>query len=216
MFKALDLFCGAGGATRGLQRAGFTVHGIDIKRQPHYCGEQFTCGDALKYGTYEWFRQFDFVWASPPCQRYSTGAAKWKTSMNHPDLITRTRGVLQAMRVPFVIENIVPAKPHLQQPLMLCGQQFGLGVFRHRLFEASFGFEVPVHAPHIGKIGDGRFITVTGHSGGSSNRDGWKNGTLADGKRAMGIDWMTWAEMAEAIPPAYSEYIARKFLEYQT
>ncbi len=84
-----------------------------------------------------------------------------------------------------------------------------------RLFEASFGFEVPAHGIHDGKIGDGRYITVTGHSGGYSNRDGWKNGGVADARKAMGIDWMTWREMAEAIPPAYSEYIAKKFLEYQ-
>ncbi len=32
-FRALDLFCGAGGATKGLQRAGFHVTGIDIKRE---------------------------------------------------------------------------------------------------------------------------------------------------------------------------------------
>lgn len=213
--KALDLFCGAGGATKGLQQAGFKVHGIDIDPQPHYCGEQFTQADALKYGTYEWFRQFDFIWASPPCQRYSAGAGKAGTQQKHPHLIPRTRGLLQAMRVPFVIENIVPARVHLQQPLMLCGQQFGLGVFRHRLFEASFGFEVPPHPVHDGKIGDGRYITVTGHSGGYSNRDGWKNGGVADARKAMGIDWMTWREMAEAIPPAYSEFIVKKFLEYE-
>ena len=214
--KALDLFCGAGGATRGLQMAGFKVHGIDINPQPHYCGEQFTLADALKFGTYEWFRQFDLVWASPPCQRYSAGAAKWGTSKNHPDLIARTRGLLQAMRVPFVIENIPPARSKMHQPLMLCGQYFGLGVFRHRLFEASFGFDVPPHENHVGRIGDGRFITVTGHSGGSSSRDGWHNGTVADARTAMGIDWMTWREMAESIPPAYSKYIADKFVEYET
>jgi len=47
--RLLDLFCGAGGASKGYQRAGFYVVGVDIKQQPHYCGDEFHQADALTY-----------------------------------------------------------------------------------------------------------------------------------------------------------------------
>lgn len=34
--------------------------------------------------------------------------------------------------------------------------------------------------------------------------------TLEEAREAMGIDWMTWSELKEAIPPAYTEWIGRR------
>jgi hypothetical protein len=45
--KALDLFCSAGGATRGLMQAGFDMTGVDVRRQPRYCGDAFVLADAV-------------------------------------------------------------------------------------------------------------------------------------------------------------------------
>ena len=206
--RVLDLFCGAGGAAMGLHLAWpeAEIVGVDIKPQPRY-PFQFVQADAMTFP----LEGFDFIWASPPCQRYSPGAGKWGTQGNHPHLIPAVRERLVPTGIHYVIENIAAARRHLLCPVMLCGTHFDLGVFRHRMFEASYILREPAHRAHIGKIGDGKYHTVTGHAGGSSKRDGWKNGGTAEWRTAMGIDWMTGNELAEAIPPAYSEYIARQF-----
>jgi len=48
--------------------------------------------------------------------------------------------------------------------------------------------------------------------------DGTQRGTkatsLGHGQRAMGIDWMTWPELAESVPPAYTEFIGRQLMAH--
>jgi DNA (cytosine-5)-methyltransferase 1 len=99
---ALDLFCGAGGATRGLQLAGFHVTGIDSKPQPRYIGDAFIQADALNSPVD--LRRFDFIWASPPCQAF-TALRHLQTTMHgpkdYPNLIPQTRELLNRAGVPF-------------------------------------------------------------------------------------------------------------------
>lgn len=210
--KAIDICCSAGGVAKGLKMAGFRTLGVDIVRQPRYVGDWFVQADVRDL-TPEYVRQFDFAWASPPCQRYSeiTPAA---TRDSHPDLIEPVRTLLKAADIPYVIENVEGAP--LINPVTLCGTMFpGLRVLRHRLFEASFPILTPPHAKHplvhtldkrkahYGKTDDMRdFVQVTG--GGNSSK-----AAAAD---AMGIDWMTKDELNEAIPPAYAHFIAKTFL----
>lgn len=209
---AVDLFCGAGGATKGLKQAGFGVVGMDINPQPNYCGDIFVQKSVFEdEDIHLLLSSADLVWASPPCQRYSVGTKRWADrSEDHPDYVDKTRKLLDAAGVPYVIEN-VPGAP-LRKDLTLCGFMFPeLKVVRHRVFEVS-GFEVrqPEHVKHTGKRGEDYF-TVAGHPGGYSKRDQVRIGTTEEWKEAMGIDWMTAKELVEAIPPAYSKYIAEEF-----
>lgn len=167
--KIYDLCCCAGGASAGLAAAfpDAMIVGIDIECHPNY-PFKFVQADVtyLNSPGYMDIRDGDWFWASPPCQRYSNGAAKWGTQNDHPHLIPTVRNILKAMNKPYCIENIMQAREHLIDPIMLCGTQFNLGVFRHRLFETNFKVIEPTHTHHIGKIGDGRYHTVTGHAGG--------------------------------------------------
>lgn len=205
-FTALDLFCKAGGATKGLQRAGFHVTGIDIEPQRNYCGDAFVQADALR-PPFD-LTKFDFIWASPPCQAY-TGMQRINTrspKRDHPRLVEPVREMLRASGVLFVIEN-VPGAP-LRNPAKLCGSSFGLGVWRHRLFESNWGFTgkacdhrrtpkpIAVYGDHPQQPGD-KTMRVN------------RARTLQEGQSAMGIDWMCWREITQAIPPAYSEVIGR-------
>jgi DNA (cytosine-5)-methyltransferase 1 len=204
--KVLDLFCGAGGAAMGLRQAwpNAQIFGVDIKPQPRY---PFRFVQASVFDlTWNW-SMFDFIWASPPCQRYTQMLNHGLTDRNgHPDYVAETRRRLRGAKVPYVIEN-VPHAP-LLNPVTLCGEMFDLRVTRHRLFEASFPLSQPAHpvhrGTHIRKQGDelngGYYYRVYGHETGKAS---WG--------KAMGIDWMRSPELAQAVPPAYARYVAERF-----
>ena len=200
--QALDLFCGAGGASMGLHRAGFDVVGVDSRPMPRY-PFPFVQGDALR-PPFDLSR-FDFIWASPPCQAHSMGA-KWRgTAHLHPDLIEPTRAVLECSGVPYAIEN-VPQAP-IRRDLMLRGEMFGLKVCRQRHFELGGWWCMQPALPFRGSVINGDFVTCAGHGGDGSN-------SLKVWRQAIGIDWMSKEETAEAIPPAYGEFIGRAALAY--
>lgn len=219
--RLLDLFCGAGGMTRGYQRAGFYVVGVDLHPQPNYVGDEFHQWDALLAlrallaGDLEGYGPKDFalIHASPPCQAY--GDLQKQSKRIYPRLIGPTRELLKQWGGIYVIENTEGAP--LQDPVVLCGTMFpGLRVLRHRLFESNVPLIAPAHGTHplvfthdkrkahYGKLNqDTSFVQVTG--GG--------NCTIANKRSAMGVPWMTGSEANEAIPPAYGEYIGRQLLE---
>lgn len=216
--RILDLFCGAGGAGEGYRRAGFDVVGVDLNPQPRYPFE-FHQGDALafvrKHG-----REFDAIHASPPCQAYSQALnCRPGFRERHPDLLAKTRRALIKTGRPYVIEN-VPGAP-MRDYLVLCGLSFGLKVWRHRWFETTFAVEAPEHIAHKrGAMVRGEIFSVFGHAGGTHScwrryrlADGterkFSRGTAAEWKAAMGIDWMLVRELAQSIPPAYTEYVGR-------
>lgn len=197
--RLLDLFCGAGGCAVGYERAGFEVVGVDVKLQPNY-PFAFVQADAMTYS----LDGFDAIHASPPCQAFTT--ARVIHGNEHHDLLTPTRERLRGTTVPWVMEN-VPGAP-MRPDVVLCGSMFpelrseGGELRRHRWFE----FWQPTlklvqscqHGPTT--------VSVFGHAGHVYNG-------VEEWRRVMGIDWMTRDELAQAIPPAYTEYIGRVLMD---
>lgn len=201
--RLLDLFCGAGGAAMGYYRAGFDVVGVDIAPQPRYPFE-FHQADAMTYP----LDGFDAIHASPPCQRFTSLRSVFDSS-KYEDLVEPTRDKLIASGLSWVIENVVGAP--LRRDLTLCAAPFGLRSYRHRIFESNVPLRQPEHPRHVVRVNRrkknrrghwdaGGFVTVVGDIGSYV------------GPEAMGIDWMTGAELSQAIPPAYTEFIGKQLI----
>jgi len=230
--RLLDLFCGAGGCTRGYEEAGFEVVGIDIAPQPNYCGPDFIQTDALQaqrtlidggaVGDYV-LEDFDAIHASPPCQFFTQMRASWRAqgvNDGYVDLLTPTLGILRTLKSPYVVENVVGAGKAMRATLQLHGGMFGLGVHRPRLFESNVlipASRAPINTEPIG-VYDSRPRGKTHHrtrlNGNGKGRSEMRIArTLEEGQAAMGIDWMQWPELKEAIPPAYTRFIGEYLLQ---
>jgi DNA (cytosine-5)-methyltransferase 1 len=188
----------------GYHRAGFEVVGVDIKVQPRYPFEFHQC-HWRDFFERHW-QKFDILHASPPCQGYSV--TKSLSKSDAPLLIAEVREAFQSTGKPYVIENVPGAKKHMINPIKLRGNQFELKVIRDRLFEVNpFLLSSPVLPvdgstnSHRSMSTGGKYICVAGH-----------NFLVAEASDAMGIDWMTQKELAQAIPPAYTEYLGKQIL----
>jgi DNA (cytosine-5)-methyltransferase 1 len=202
--KLLDLYCKAGGASRGYALAGFEVTGVDIKKQKRY-PYKFIQGDCLELmQDTNYLKSFDVIVASPPCQTHSITQhlrnAQGK-STDKIDLIPQTRAALMSSGKPYVIEN-VPGAP-LLQPVQLCGSSFDLKVRRHRLFESN----VKIVGSICNHKKQGRPVGIYGSMKDEIPGGGHTAKSIEQAREAMGIDWMIWSELVEAIPPNYTKYL---------
>ena len=218
--RHLELFCGAGGTGVGFQRAGFDVTGVDIEAHPD-CPFPVIVADATQILTEtDFLRTFDSIGGGPPCQGFTSMSNRWRghggAADQHPDLISWVRLGMEATGLPYVIENVTGARAALRDPILLRGGMFGLNVDRPRLFETNFALPKPPKAHKIanpigvyGKHHDGRRLFT--RKDGSIQRAAR---TLEEGRAAMGIDWMCWDDLREAIPPAYSEWIGAHMMAH--
>ena len=207
--KLLDLYCKAGGASVGYARAGFEVVGVDIKKQKRYPYEfiQADCLEVMK--DLDFLKSFDVIAASPPCQTHSITQhlrnAQGKTT-DKIDLIPQTREALIASGKPYVIENVKGAP--LINPVQLCGSAFGLKVRRHRIFESN----LELKGTTCDHKAQGRPVGVYGSMKDEIPKGGKTATSIEEARSAMGIDWMIWGELVEAIPPHYTEFLGKQIV----
>lgn len=121
---------------------------------------------------------------------------------------------------------------HLHPDVVLCGLMFGLPVLRDRYFElGGWTTDRPEHVSHRGHLtagwrhghlrtwepsecpacGEWHRATVYGVYG-----RGGRKPSAAEAQAALGIDWTDrLAELNEAIPPAYTQWIGERFAASQ-
>lgn len=183
----------------------------------------------------------DFVNASPPCQANSV-ATGTRARAAHPRLIGSTREGMLRAGVPGMIENVPPTRaarwPEIVRPdVLLCGAMFEdtRRLRRHRHFELLGWFTFA--PPHLNcAVRD--VVTVCGDNGPTGGKDRAHRRrvmTLAGhaghgpgqhfGQNRAGVEAIRWREamgwldgpkdrysLAQAIPPAYGEWLGRQFL----
>lgn len=214
----------------GFQRAGFYVVGVDNRRQPNYCGDEFVQADVLEWmplrferrGSYGWtLADFSAINASPPCQFGSTvtNRNRRRSAIEHENLIPQTRALLQATTLPYVIENVEGSRKHLHEPTRICGSAFRDDLHRHRYFETNWALMAPACAHGRRRaqfrsldsrmVKRGALASVIGNHGHLNYP-----GEFELRQEAMGIDWMTVQELAQAIPPDYTELIGHQLMQH--
>ncbi len=161
--KILDLFCGVGGASYGYYLAGCDdITGVD--NNPYHAQDypfHFMCADAIEFLKNEDLSQFDFIHASPPCQRYSKSTAMFKKQgKEYPDLIPVVRELLKKSGKPYVIENVLNSP--LRPDLYLRGDMFGLKTLKKRVFECSFFIMQPGIPYKKGTVKAGDYAQIIG------------------------------------------------------
>ena len=231
---ALVTFCGQGGTSEGVKRAGGAVHGQDVRDQPRYRNrfgkETFTQGDSTDASALRDLskRSRSFVtMSSPPCKAYSS--ARMRGEASEEPMIAQTRDANREAGGLSVIENVVGARTDMRaHSCILRGSFFGLHVDRPRLFEANFELHVdkalrdsglelrqgtclgvrrrwrrldPFGRPSMCDCCPGNLWAVQG--------DKPLRCTTCECSAAMGVDTdhMDYDGLAQAIPPAYGEYV---------
>ena len=231
----VDAFCGGGGSSEGVRRAGGASHGVDLEAQADFVrrfgSTSFTQADGVAWADVAEVKRRARAFAaaaSPPCKFYST-ARRPTDEASQPPLIEATRDMLEALFEYWWLENVLGARRHMSAGATeLYGALFGLRVDRARLFETSFAVHVdeylrrtalPLRARCcLGRRRRWRRLDVFGRPERQPCCQGnifavqgtspWRC-SAAECADAMGVDRgaMSYDRLAQSLPPSYTELI---------
>ena len=229
----LSSFCGGGGSSEGVKRAGGCSVGLDSEDQPDYkrrFGEQtFVQGDATSWALISTLcKKYDFIgcMGSPPCKWYSR--ARGSQPSKAPALIPLTRDVSNMFFDYWAIENVMGAAKHMSENAAeLFGQAFGCKVDRARKIEANFKVWIDESVRQAGlklrertclgsrrrwrrldEFGRPEEQCCQGNIFAVQGSAPWRC-TPAECAEAMGMDrdHMTYERLGQSLPPSYTRLV---------
>lgn len=135
--SSIDLFCGAGGLSLGLERAGFRpALAIDLNRdacstyRKYFRTTQVLEQSVLDVDFRQW-RGIDLIAGGPPCQPFSNGGKRLAAADTRDMLPEFVRAVNEALPRVFVMENVAGLlaprnKPYLDKILATLDDRYSL------------------------------------------------------------------------------------------
>jgi DNA (cytosine-5)-methyltransferase 1 len=211
--RLLDLYCGAGGASVGYQRAGFEVVGVDRVPQPFYRGGTFVQSEALAYLA-DHAGEFDAVHAAPLWHRFAPLTVA--TGSEHPDDVTPAFEALEATGLPYVLECGTLGPFPRGELSLLCGAAVGLEVVRHMWFRTNWPLMTAGCAHRHGGTTDGGYVAFRSSRWVSPGRTAPPRRKFRDWKDAAGVGWMPDSQARLSSPPAYTELIGYQLVQLVT
>jgi DNA (cytosine-5)-methyltransferase 1 len=173
--RVVDLFCGAGGISAGLEMAGMEViFGLDNNKdsietfQANHPNAEAFCGDALSFD-YNTIPPFDMLVGGPPCVNFSTSKGGRANVLDGLRLVhTFLRLVHERNPKYWIMENVPRVALHLpgEIPLRWIGidadgflnvpvraefncADYGVPQTRKRYLIGNFPIPIPTHAANV-------------------------------------------------------------------
>lgn len=197
---ALDICARKGGATVGLQRAGFYVIAVDIEPQPGNPADEFWHRDGLDVlkGLIAGVNVHSdrlgrvrpaLIWQSWPCQAANTATASNRArglADDHYQFIPEARALSDEIGIPYVLEQpTASVAGTIRRDLTLCMDMFRGDmpppwVQKHRSFELS-GFTVPQPVHPEGPVRGGSMVGFPKPAGHAGRVRGHRHGEVFEG-----------------------------------
>jgi len=198
--KVLDLFAGLGGAEIGIREVfpNAEIEAVDTDPRTYPTLEH----DALTLDE-EFYRSFDFIWASPPWEYYAS-------HQTAPNVLDKTLRLLEKIGVPYVVENVTNAVSYRPHAVILWGYYFETtrDMRRGRKFWSNF----PIWKPYqLEKITP--YFRLIGGKGGwirEGERDKVKRMTAEMVKQRWGLEGPM-HYLAQIVLPEYAAYIMQYY-----
>ena len=128
--KILNAFCGVGG-NRTLWGYKHDITNLDTDLgvlnylKTRFPNDKYIQADAMDY-ILQHYNEYDFIWASPPCQSHSrnrtTGCPKYADMSLYQLILFLSKNKVKKFKGIFVIENVIPYYKFLINPTVIYGR----------------------------------------------------------------------------------------------